>query len=86
MVGPCAHYAGSHSFGVLGSFGLAGLEFVDAAGGVDELLLAGVERVAVRANFHGNILHGRVSREGSVAAVAVDGGLKDLGVNGGFHN
>jgi hypothetical protein len=72
--------------GVLGGLGLAGLKLVDAAGGVDELLLTGVERVAVGANFHRNVLHGRMSREGGVATVAVNGSLEDLGVNGGFHN
>ena len=30
------------------------VEFLNAAGGVEELLLAGVERVAVRAHFDGN--------------------------------
>ncbi len=76
----------SPSLGQLGGLGLAGLEFVDAAGGVDQLLLAGVEWVAVGADFNGNILYGRVSRKGGVAAVAVNGCLEDLRVDSGFHN
>jgi hypothetical protein len=73
-------------FGVLGGLSLAGLKLVHASGGVDKLLLTGVERMAVRANFHVDALHGRMSREGGVATVAVDGGLKYLRVDGGFHN
>src|SRR3954462_639082 len=47
------------------------LEALDAAGGVDELLLARVERVAVRANFDAECAAGRVGLD-LVAARAGD--------------
>ncbi len=61
-------------------------EALDAAGGVNQLLLAGEEGVAIRANF--NIqpvaLDGRTSRE-IVAAGAMHGYGVIVGVNAGFH-
>src|SRR4051794_12118569 len=48
------------------------LELLDAAGGVDELHLAGEERVARRADFDGNVLAGAARGE-LVAAAAGDG-------------
>ena|SRR5882757_1712401 len=61
-------------------------EALDAAGGVNQLLLAGEEGVTIRANF--NIqpvaLDGRTSRE-IVAAGAMHGYGVIVGVNAGFH-
>ena len=34
------------------------LEFVDASAGIDELLLAGIERMALRADFNAQIIFG----------------------------
>ena len=60
-------------------------EFVDAACGVDHLLLAGVEGVAARAYFEIQIVpHGRSGLEG-VAAAAGDRYLFVLGMDRGFH-
>jgi len=67
---------GGSALSNLVGLGLAGLELVNAAGSVDEFLLARVERVAVGADFNANLLHGRMSSEGGVAAVAVNGGLE----------
>src|SRR4051812_24870968 len=45
------------------------LEFLDAAGRIDELHLAGKKRMARRADFDGNVLFGAARRE-AVAATA----------------
>jgi hypothetical protein len=34
------------------------LEFFHAAGGIDDFLLLGIEGMAIRANFHMEVLHG----------------------------
>ena len=52
----------------------ASLETINASAGIDELLLAGIERMALRANFHLDVLLGRLSLD-HVAAVAGDGRL-----------
>src|SRR6184192_1025266 len=61
-------------------------EALDAAGGVNQLLLAGEERVAIRADFDIQpvALDGRTSRE-IVAACAMHGYGVIVGVNAGFH-
>src|SRR5215472_14880043 len=77
---------------LLGGFSLGGcvgillLEALDAAGGVHELLLAGEERMAVRANFHAHhvALDSRARLE-CVAAGAMHGYVVIVGVNTGFH-
>src|SRR4051794_37227838 len=66
------------------ALGGAALEAVDAATGVDELLAAGVEGVAVRADLDVN-LGLRGARLELVAARAADVGLDVLGVDIGLH-
>ena len=61
------------------------LEFLDAAGGVDELHLAGEERMARRADFDRDILLG-AARLKLVAAPAGDGALFVFGVNAFLHD
>src|SRR3984893_6607554 len=60
-------------------------ELVHAARGVDDLLLAGIERVAVRAHLDLQIVSERRTRLERVAARAGDGDLFVLGMYGGFH-
>src|SRR5262249_42089321 len=62
------------------------LKALDAAGGIDQLLLAGEERVAIRANFYAQhvAFDGR-SRLEVVTAGAVNGDGMIVGVNTGFH-
>ena len=50
------------------------VEALDASAGIDQLLLAREERVALRADFNLDILFGRQNLD-HVAAVAGDGGL-----------
>src|SRR2546423_14614938 len=59
-------------------------EPLDAAGGIDELLLAGEKRMAGAANIHRDARQGAAGREG-IAASAVY--VTDLvfGVGAGFH-
>ena len=61
-------------------------EALDAAGGVHKFLLAGEERVAIRADFHAQhvALDGRARLE-RVAAGAVHRNGVIVGVNTGFH-
>src|ERR1039457_718419 len=61
-------------------------ELFDAPSGVHDLLLAGVERVALRADFHALILlaHGRARYE-LVATAACDVDFSVIRVNIGFH-
>ena len=72
----------------VGRAGLAGVlltEFVDAAAGVDDLLLARIERMAVRADFDLQIVpKGRARVEG-VPAAAGHRDLFVLGVDCVFH-
>lgn len=56
------------------SFGCASFEFLDGAGGVQKILLASVEGVAVGANFNMHLWLGGTSGE-SVAAGADDFGI-----------
>jgi hypothetical protein len=60
-------------------------ELVDATGGIDDLLLAGVERMTVRAHLDLQVVpQGRAGLEG-VPAGAADGDLFVLGMGGRFH-
>src|ERR1700719_2751031 len=60
-------------------------ELVHAARGVDDLLLAGIEGMAVRAHLDLQIVSERRTRLERVAARAGDGDLFVLGMYGGFH-
>ena len=62
----------------------AALEALDPATGVDQLLLAGVERVALGAELDVQVRLGRAGVE-LIPAGAVDVGERVLGVNPGFH-
>src|SRR3954451_2177215 len=65
--------------------GGAALEALDATAGVDQLLLARVERVAVRADLHVHVALGRAGRE-RVPARARHGRLDVLGMDFGLHD
>src|SRR5207245_2166394 len=60
------------------------LELLNAAGGINELHLAGEEGVAGRADFDGDVLLGAARLE-LVAAAAGDGRVFVFGVNAGLH-
>src|SRR5450756_1189641 len=60
-------------------------EFLDAAGGVDDFLLAGVERMAVRAYLDVQLAGERGARLELVAATADDVYFFVFRVNLGFH-
>ena len=60
-------------------------EFVDASAGVDDLLFARVERVAVRADFDLQVVSERGTRDERVPAAAGHGGLFIFGMDAGFH-
>ena len=60
------------------------VELVNAAAGVDQLLLAGVEGVALGADSHGDVLLGGAGLDDS-AASALDGGLLVIGMDSFFH-
>ena len=60
------------------------VEAVNTAARVNELLLAGEVRMALRANFHADVLLGG-TRVNHIAASTGDGGLLVLRVNGFFH-
>jgi hypothetical protein len=69
-----------------GSGGTARLELLDAASGVDELLLARVERVAFCANFNVELRFGRAYRE-RVTARTDDVRLREInGMDVFFHS
>src|SRR5690606_27420087 len=71
--------------GIVRSAGVLAAELVHAAASVDDLLLARVERVALRAHFDLYILaHGGASLEG-VAAAAGHLDRLVLGMNFGLH-
>src|SRR5579885_1994912 len=61
------------------------LEAIDATGGVDELLLAGEERMALRADLDAELLLGRARRPGFTAS-AVDLNLLILRMDFCFHD
>src|SRR6478672_7734323 len=62
---------------LLGSLGVAGLEAGDAAAGVEDLLLAGVERVALRAHVGVDDAGGRGAAGGELRTT----GAGDLGLD-----
>jgi hypothetical protein len=68
-----------------GSAGVLLAEFVDAAARVDDLLLAGIERMAVRADFDLQIMTERGTRNERVPAAAGHSRLFVLRVDAGFH-
>ena len=72
--------------GLGGGVGVLLGEALDATGGVNQLLLAGEEGMAVRADFHAQhvALDGRASLK-RVAASAVHRNGMIVGVNTGFH-
>src|SRR5438874_1419959 len=83
-----AAIAGRLRSGLLGLGLLAGVllaELLDPAGGVDDLLLARVERVARRADFHVQRLAERRARREGVAAAAGDLDFLVFGMDLGFH-
>lgn len=68
--------------------GLAGVlltEFLDAAGRVDDLLFARVERMTVRAHLDLQVMPERGARLERVPAAAGDGDLFVFGMDAGFH-
>jgi hypothetical protein len=69
------------------SFGEALVEAIDAASGIDEHLLAGVERMALAANIDLDVvIPGGAGFEGGAAVRAVDGNFRILRVNLWFHD
>ena len=61
------------------------VELVNAAAGVNELLLAGVEGVALGADFNDDVLLGAAGFD-DLAASAADGGLLIVGVDSRLHS
>jgi hypothetical protein len=62
------------------------IELLDAAGGVEELLLARIERVAVRANLDGDFGQRGAGRELSAAGARYFGVSKSLWMDLRFHS
>ena len=60
------------------------VELVNASAGIDELLLAGVEGVALGANFDGDVGLSAAGLDDG-AAGAANGGLLIVGVYSGLH-
>ena len=60
------------------------LELVDTSAGVNQLLLAGIEGVALGANFDVDIFYGRTGLD-DFATSTVDLGLLIVGMNSVFH-
>ena len=75
----------SADFGAAGSRRIFLAELVDAPSGIDHFLLAGVERVAVRAHLDLQVLSESGARLERVATRAGDRDLFIVGMNGGFH-
>src|SRR3954452_2644845 len=71
--------------GARGALGGAALEALDATARVDQLLAAGVERVAVRADLDVDLRLRRARRE-LVAARAAHVSLDVLGMDCGLHS
>ena len=61
------------------------VELIDAAAGINELLLAGVEGVALGADFNGDVLLGAAGLNDGAAGAADGGGLV-IGMDSGLHN
>ena len=68
-----------------GHLGALGLKLLNFTGGVDQLLLAGVERVAVRADFNGNFAQGGTEGKDLPATAGGLGLIKILRVDAFFH-
>ena len=60
------------------------VEAINTSTGVNQLLLAGIERVALGADFNLNVLLGRTSGK-DIAASAADGSLFVLGMETFLH-
>ena len=60
------------------------VETVNTSTGVNQLLLAGIERVALGANFHTDVLLGRTGGK-DVATGAANGGLLVVGMDAFLH-
>ena len=60
------------------------VEAINTSTSVNQLLLAGIERVALGADFHTNVLLGRTGSK-DIAACAADGGLFVLGMDTFLH-
>ena len=60
------------------------VETLDASAGVDQLLLASVERMALGANFNTDVFFGRTDFHG-ISTSAFNGGLGILRMNSWFH-
>ena len=60
------------------------VETIDTSTGVNQLLLAGIERVALGADFDSDVLLGRTSGK-SVATCTADSGLFVLGMDTFLH-
>jgi hypothetical protein len=61
------------------------LKAFDASGGIDQALLSGVERMAIRAHFNVNFRQGGTRFEG-IAACASNQAAAVLGMNISFHS
>ena len=60
------------------------VETINTSTGVNQLLLAGIERVALGANFNTDVLLGRTGSKG-VTAGAANGGLLVVRMDAFFH-
>jgi len=60
------------------------VELINTAAGIDELLLAGVEGMALGADLNGDVLAGGAGLDQSAAGASDDCGLI-VGMNSGFH-
>ena len=61
------------------------VELVNTTAGINELLLAGVERMALGADFNGDALTGRTGLDGCAACALYNGGLV-IRMDTLFHN
>ena len=83
---PCIEKETAEAVSILpGLHAVALLEAVDTAAGVNQLLLAGKERVALGADFNAQLLLGGAGHEG-IAAHAGDGRLLILRVDAFLHD
>ena len=60
------------------------VEAINTSTGVNQLLLAGIERVALGADLNANVLLGRTGSK-DIAASAADGGLFVVGMDTFLH-
>src|SRR5256886_8686786 len=85
VAGPTCRWASKGKLPRAARRGVLLTELVHAACGVDDLLLAGIERMAVRAHLDLQIMSEGRARLERVATRAGDGDLFILGMDGGFH-